>query len=445
MRPTVLYAKSDDLQIAYTVVGSGPIDLVWTPGSLSHVDVLWDSPYWSRLLQRAGSFARVIFFDKRGTGMSDRPAGVATLEQRTDDIRAVMDAARSERAHILGFSEGGSMACLFAATYPERTHSLLLYGTRPRWTRANDYPWGPTEEEAEQNLQKAIADHWRMDFTTEASRRWFGPEANDPAFVEWFQRLRSVSATPAARIALNRMNRLIDLRDILPSIRVPTLVLGKTGDPVMPPDCARDLASRIPGARLVQFEGEGHNPGAQGDEIIDTIGEWVTHAAGPVATDRFLATLLFVDLVGSTDRIALVGDAAWRDLLGRYYAVARRELAVYGGVEVDTAGDGLLAHFDGPGRGIRCARAIERGAVGLGLQARAGLHTGEVERDRAAVRGIAVHLASRVASLAAGNEVLVSSTVRDLVVGSGLTFSDRGMHTLKGIPGDRQILALESA
>ena len=445
MRPTVLYAKSDDLQIAYTVVGNGPIDLVWTPGSFSHIEAMWDSPYFVRLIERAASFARVIFFDKRGTGMSDRPVGVATLEQRIDDIRAVMDAARSERAHIFGVSEGGSMACLFAATYPQRTHSLLLYGTRPRWTRATDYPWGPTEEEAEQGLQKSIADNWRVDYTSEAMRRWLGPQVDDPAFLEWHQRLRSVSATPAARIALSRMNRLVDVRDILPSIRVPTLVLAKTGDPLMPPDCARDLASRIPGARLVAFEGEGHTRGEQGEEIVDTIGEWVTDAAGPVATDRFLATLLFVDLVGSTDRIALVGDAAWRDLLGRYYKVARRELAVYGGVEVDTAGDGLLAHFDGPGRGIRCARAIERGAVGLGLQARAGLHTGEVERDRAAVRGIAVHVASRVASLAAGNEVLVSSTVRDLVAGSGLTFSDRGIHTLKGIPGDRQVLALEGA
>lgn len=285
-----------------------------------------------------------------------------------------------------------------------------------------------------------------MDFTTEAMRRWIGrPQCDDPVFLESFQRIRSVSATPAARVALSRMNRLADVRDILPSIRVPTLVLAKTGDPLMPPDCARDLASRIPGARLVAFEGEGHLMGEQGDEIVDTIREWVTEAAGPVATDRFLATLLFVDLVGSTDRIALVGDAAWRDLLSRYYTVARRELAVYGGVEVDTAGDGLLAHFDGPGRGIRCARAIERGAVGLGLAARAGLHTGEVERDRSAVRGIAVHLASRVASLAAGGEVLVSSTVRDLVAGSGLTFTDRGIHTLKGIPGDRQVLALEGA
>ena len=443
MRPPVLYAKSGDIQIAYSVQGSGPVDLVWTPGSISHLEAQWENAHFARILERVATFSRLILFDKRGTGMSDRPAGIPTLEERIDDIRAVMEAARSERAHIFGISEGGSMACLFAATYPGRTRSLLLYGTRPRWTRAPDYPWGPTDEEAEQNLQQLVANGWRQDLTTDAMRRWLGPPVrDDPEFLTWWQRYWQIGASPAARIALSRMNRLIDVRDILPSIRVPTLVLGKTGDPVMPEDCARDLAARIPGARLVEFPGEGHLFYDVWEDVVDTIKEWVTEAAAPVATDRFLATILFVDIVRSTERVAGMGDAAWRDLLARYYAIARRHLAVFGGVEVDTAGDGLLAHFDGPGRAIRCARAIQRDARELGLEIRAGVHTGEVEKAERAIRGIAVHLAARIAALAGPGEVLVSSTVKDLVAGSGLAFADRGIHQLKGIPEPKQVLAV---
>jgi len=440
--PPVLYAKSGELQIAYTVAGSGPVDFVWCPGFVSHLQLQWENENWGGMYRQVAAFCRLIVFDKRGTGLSDRPPGFPTLEERIDDIRAVMDAAQSDRAHIFGVSEGGTMACLFAATYPERTRSLLLYGTRPRWTRTTDYPWGPTIEEDERNTQQRIAEGWRT-VTNEATLRWLGPGLrDDPEFQEWWTRFLQSAASPAARAALNRMNSTIDVRDILPSIRVPTVVIGKTGDPVMPPDCAKDLAGRIPGARLVEIDAEGHPFGLASGEILDTIRAWVTEAAAPVGTDRFLATILFVDIVRSTERVTAIGDAAWRDLLEKYYARVRRQLALFGGVEVDTAGDGLLAHFDGPQRAIRCAGTIERAAKELGLEVRAGVHTGEVERAGSAIRGIAVHVAARVAGLGQAGDVIVTSTVRDLVAGSGLEFIDRGMHALKGVTGERQVLAV---
>ena len=442
--PPVLYAKSGDLQIAYTVAGSGPVDFVYCPGFVSHLQLQWDSEYYGRVYAALASFCRLIVFDKRGTGMSDRPAGIPTLEERIDDIRAVMDAAQSDRAHIFGLSEGGTMACLFAATYPERTRSLLLYGTRPRWTRTPDYPWGPTLEEEERTTQRRINEGWRTDFTSEATRHWMGAGLrDDPVFQEWWTRFLQSAATPGARAQLNRMNTTIDVRDILSTIRVPTLIIGKTHDPVMPPDCAKDLATRIPGARLVEIEAGGHPTVGQGaEEIIETMKAWVTEAAAPVGSDRFLATVLFVDIVRSTERVTAIGDAAWRDLLEKYYARVRRQLALFGGVEVDTAGDGLLAHFDGPQRAIRCAGAIERAAKELDLEVRAGVHTGEVERSGTAIRGIAVHVAARVAGLGQAGDVIVTSTVRDLVAGSGLEFVDRGMHALKGVTGERQVLAV---
>src|SRR5881628_167349 len=328
MGPPVLYAKSGDIHIAYSVRGSGP-DLVWCPGSLSHQELLPQVPEFAGLLDGPARFARLILFDKRGTGMSDRPPGIPTLEERIDDIRAVMDAAKSDRAHLMGVSEGVPMSILFAATYPQRTRSLILYGGRPKQTRTADYPWGPTEEETEAALQRLIARGWREDFTTRDQQRWLGSLRDDPEFLDWYARLLRTAATPGARIALSRMNRLIDVRDILPNVRVPTLVIARTGDPVLPPDTARDLAARIPGARFVLIEGSGHIWFGEGwEEFVATIKEWVTEAAAPVAADRFLATILFVDLVRSTERVAAMGDAAWRDLLARHYVAARRHLAV---------------------------------------------------------------------------------------------------------------------
>jgi len=438
----ILYAKSGELHIAYTVRGHG-VDAVWCPGSVSHQELWPQIPELTDASDGIADFARLIQFDKRGTGMSDRPAGIATLEERIDDIRAVMDSAQSQRAHILGISEGGSMAALFAATYPDRTRSLMLYGTRPRWTRAPDYPWGPTLEESNANLERSAANDFKPDLRSDGMRRWIGPGLrDDPKFLDAFDRLQRMAATPSARLALTKMNQLIDIRDVLGTIRVPTLVIAKTGDPLCPPAVAKDLTSRIPGARLVQLEGEGHLIGQNVSEFVAVMREWITEVTEVASNERFLATILFVDLVGSTERVRAIGDAAWRELLAKYYIAVRRELAIFGGVEVDTAGDGLLAHFDGPGRAVKCARAIEKAAQAIGLDARAGVHTGEVERDGNAIRGIAVHTAARIAGLASANEVLVSSTVRDLVAGSGLAFVDRGVHALKGIEGEKQVLAV---
>lgn len=443
MPPPIRYAKSGDVHVAYEVLGDGPTDLVWAPGAVSHLDLWPESPYWVRLYERVSSFARLILFDKRGTGLSDRPTAVATLEERIDDIRAVMDAAGSASAHLFGPSEGGSMACLFAATYPQRTRSLVLYGTKPRWTRAPDYPWGVTDEEREALLQRRIAEGWALDLSSPEWRRWLGaPVRDDPAFLELFGRQRRIGASPAAHIALSRMNAKIDIRDILPTIRVPTLVLCREDDPVVSVDEARAMANRIRESRFVVLPGQGHFFWDIWEQVVALIREFVTGASAPVPSDRVLATMLFIDIVDSTKLASNLGDEPWRDVLERYYALARRELTVFGGTEIDVAGDGLLTTFDGPARAIRCAKAIQRDATPLRLELRAGVHTGEVERVGTAIRGIAVHIAARIATLAEQGEVLVSSTVRDLVAGSGLTFNDRGLHTLKGLPEPRQIFAV---
>ena len=444
MSPPVRYAKSGDVHIAYQVLGDAPVDLVLAPGTVSHLDLWWESPYWARLFERMASFSRLILFDKRGTGLSDRPVTVATLEERIDDIRAVMDAVGSERAHVFGLSEGGSMACLFAATYPSRTRSLVLYGTAPRWSRAPDYPWQQTEEEQEALLAKRIAAGWELDPTSPEWRRWLGaPVRDDPAFLEWFARQRRAGGTPAAHLALSRMNAKLDIRAILPTIHVPTLVMNREDDPEVAVDEARAMAALIPGARFVVLPGEGHQFFDIWEEVVALIQEFVTGAPSPVLSERVLATMLFLDVSGSTEHAITLGDEAWRDVLERYYALARRALMVFGGVEVDTTGDGLLATFDGPARAIRCARAIQREAVPLGLRLHAGVHTGEVERvGRANVRGVAVHTAARIAGLASSSEVFVSATVKDLVAGSGLTFEDRGVHMLKGLPEPRQVFAV---
>lgn len=442
MPAETLYAKSGDVHVAYQVTGAGPIDLVWAPGAASHVEMAWDNPYQVRFIERLSSFARLVRFDKRGTGMSDPTPAVATLEQRTDDIRAILDAVGSDRAHLFGVSEGGSMSMLFAATFPERTASLMLWGAMPRWTVGEDWPWGETREEQDAAIRH-LEEHGPGPFTlTDELRKWLGPVHEDPAFVDAWRRGRGPGASPAMRVALARMNEDLDVRDILPSIRVPTLVMNRRDDPDARCDAARWTASRIPGARFIEFPGYGHLFFDILDEVADAIEQFTTGAQGARSSDRVLATLLFVDIVGSTEQLGRLGDARWRNVLDRYYAIVRRLLVTHRGQEVDTAGDGLLARFDGPARAIRCARALQAEARALDLRLRAGVHTGEVEVSGAAVRGIAVHTAARIAALAGPDDVYASTTVRDLVAGSGIAFDDRGLHTLKGLAEPRQVLAV---
>jgi pimeloyl-ACP methyl ester carboxylesterase len=443
-RPPIRYASSGSVQVAYQVTGDGPVDMVLAPGTASHLGMDWEWPPRARLLESLSSFCRLIRFDKRGTGLSDRPTGAATLEERTDDIRAVMDAAGSEQAAILGVSEGGSMACLFAATYPERTRALLTWGAQARWTRAPDYPWGQTAEQ-EQAMLDVLRGEWpSVEYIT-------GPGAGlgtqvDPEFLEWFLRYLQAGASPSAIVAIEELNAQIDVRGILPTIQVPTLVMNRTGDPVAHVDAARDLAAHIPGARFVEFPGDTHNMlGPEYEQVLAEIERFVTGSVTTVLPTRALATLVFLDVVGSTERAQVMGDVAWSDLIARFYRAAEDELATFGGVEVDRAGDSLLARFDGPTRAIRFARALQLRALALGLPLRAGVHTGEVEVAGKSVRGIAVHVAARIAALAGADEVFVSGTVTDLVAGSGLQFEDRGLQVLKGLADPRRVSSLVSA
>jgi class 3 adenylate cyclase len=440
MRFPVHYAASGDVQIAYQVTGGGPIDLVVAPGTFSHLDLSWDSPANARINLALGSFARLIRFDKRGTGLSDRPTDVATLEERTDDIRAVMDAAGSERAALLGLSEGGSMACMFAAMHPARVSSLVLYGVQARWTQTDDYPWGLNPAQFAHMIDD-LKRNWPSADYIVGYGAGYGKDV-DPALLEAVMHRAQASASPRAIVALEEMNALIDTRDILPTIRVPTLVMNRTGDPVANVDAARDVAGRIPGARFVEFPGDMHTPEGIEDEVVAEIRGFVTGVRVAAPLSRMLATILFVDIVASTELAARIGDRPFRDLLDRYYVLIGHDLAEYGGKEINRAGDGLLATFDGPTRAIKCALAIGRTAHDLRLQVRAGIHTGEVELVGGDVRGIAVHLAARVAALAGPDEVLVSSTVRDLTAGSGLSLVDRGVHELKGVPEPRQLFAV---
>jgi class 3 adenylate cyclase/predicted alpha/beta hydrolase len=440
--PPVRYARSGDVSIAYQVTGEGnPVDLVFAPGTASHLALAWDRPLARMQIERLSRFARLIRFDKRGTGMSDRMAKAATLEERTDDIRAVMDSAGSERAVILGASEGGSMACLFAATYPERTRSLIVWGCQARWLTAPDYPWGMRPDEMEEALRD-LRDNW-------PSRRYLmtwgaglGTDA-DPAVVDEMLRFMQAAASPSAIYEYERINGDCDIRAVLPAIRVPTLVMVREGDPLAPLEAVRYMASRIPGARLVSFPGRTHFMGTatiDPEPVFAQIEEFVTGSRSTATGNRFLTSILFVDLVGSTQRAAEIGDAAWRSLLDEHHRAATAEVARAGGRLVDTAGDGLLAVFDGPTRALRCAAAILDADRILGLRARAGVHTGEVEIADGGVRGLNVHIAARIAALADANEILASSTVRDLTAGSGLRFEERGTHELRGVPDPRIVL-----
>ena len=447
MRPETRYARSGDVSVAYQVVGDGPLDLVAVPGFVSHVEWAWEEPSVARYLRRLASFSRLLLFDKRGTGLSDRIAGVSTLEERMDDIRAVMDAVGSEHAVIFGASEGGPLAALFAATYPERTSALILYGTFASVVRQPDYPWKRTPEELRRLIEeraRTIHETWgSLEAVAQSLQRMAPSAADDEGLKRWLATLMRLGASPGAEIARQRMNAEIDIRHVLPAIRVPTLVLHRTGDRDSSVEEGRYIAARIPGAKFVELPGDDHFPFiGDMDSTLDEIEEFVTGARPDREPDRVLATVLFTDIVSSTEHAVRLGDRRWRDLQERHHVLVRRELVRHRGREVDTAGDGFLATFDGPARAVRCAVAIGEGVRALGLEVRAGLHTGECELRGDRVSGIAVHTGARVMAQAGAGEVLVSSTVKDLVAGSGLRFEDRGVHAFKGVPGEWRLYAV---
>jgi class 3 adenylate cyclase len=431
--PTTNYARSGEVCIAYQVTGTGPIDLVWAPGTMSHLDMDWESPRRVLLMERLNNICRLIRFDKRGTGLSDRPTTMATLEERSDDIRAVMDAVGIERANVMGASEGGSMACMFAATYPQRVNSLLIWGAQAKWLNTPDHPWGQTEDQYQEMLAM-IHDGWpTFEYLT-------GPGAGlgkdvDPAYLDATARYMRAAASPSAVLAYEKMNGEIDTRPILPLIQAPTLVMNRTGDPVAHVEAARDMASRIPGAKFVEYPGNSHSMMMEDlPKIIADIQEFITGERPAEISDRILATVMFLDVVGSTEEAAKRGDSAWGALLDAYYSTVRKELTRYRGIETNTAGDGFLATFDGPARAVRCAIAISQAVKQLGIQVRAGVHTGECEVMGDNVGGIAVHIGARVMAKSEPSTVLVSSTVKDLASGSGIVFTDRGLQDLKGVP-----------
>lgn len=443
--PTTQYAQSGDISIAYQVSGDGPIDLIVSPGHISHLDLAWEEPSYARCLERLGSFARLIRFDKRGTGLSDREAGIPSLEQRMDDIRAVLDSAGSRRAAILGVSEGGPMSVLFAATYPERTEALILYGTYARTAWAPDQPWRPQitdweAREAEMRKNWGSPAHVRMMLAS-----WLAPSmANDERFCEWAGRYMRLGASPGAAVALRRMNRTIDVREVLSTLHVPTLILRRREDPGSPIEDSRYLADGIPGAKYVELPGDAHFYFVgDSNAFIDEIEEFLTGARSAREPDRVLATVLVTDICDSTRRASELGDCRWRELLERHNDVTHRAVARYRGRSIKSTGDGVLATFDGPARAIRSAFAIRDELGRIGLAIRAGLHTGEIELVGQDIAGIAVHAAARVAAQAGVNEVWTSRTVRDLVAGSGLEFTERGEFELKGIPSSWPLFTVD--
>ncbi len=427
------YAKSDEVSIAYQVVGDGPIDLVLVQGFATHLDIQWEAPPVARFFERLALFSRLVLFDKRGTGLSDPVSDVPTLEQRVDDVRAVLDDCGSERAALFGVSEGGPMSVLFAAAHPARVSALILHGAMGRTTQAPDYPWASPADALRESAAEFIAPYWGRD--ARGTVELFAPSLADvPGAVEAAERLERSAASPAMVWKIFEMFLDIDVRAILPTINVPTLVLHRRGDRVVNWRAGRELAAGIPGARYVELPGIDHLPWAgDPDAVLGEVEEFLTGTRSVPETDRVLATVMFTDLVGSTERAATVGDVRWRDLLAEHQAGVRRELARFRGQEVKTLGDGFLATFDGPARAIHCAHAIVTDARSLGMEVRVGLHTGEVELVGDDVGGIGVHIAARVADLAAVGEVLVSSTTKELVAGSSLRFVERGARRLKGI------------
>lgn len=437
MLPVTRYAKSGDIHIAYQVFGEGPIDLVFVPGFVSHIENYWDEPSFARWLRRLGSFSRVIMFDKRGTGLSDQVNELPGMDQRMDDVRAVMDVVGIERAVIFGISEGGSLATLFAASHPEQSQSLIIYGGFAQFSS-----WFPTQEALE-SLFQYIDKNWGSG----ESLPMFAPTKDgDLAFQQWWGKFERLGANPAAAITLMRMNSQIDITEILPSVNVPTLVIHRKDDVTVNVEGGRLLAERIPDVKYMELSGTDHLPwvGENSDQILDEMEQFLTGETSTPITERVLATVVFTDIVGSTARAQAMGDRAWGDLLAAHDTAVRREIKRFRGKEIKSLGDGFLATFDGPARAIRCAFSIVEVVRPLGIQIRIGLHTGEVELCNGDVLGIAVHIASRVSGLADSSEILVSRTVKDLVAGSGIRFEARGPQQLHGLTEPMDIyLAME--
>jgi pimeloyl-ACP methyl ester carboxylesterase len=441
MEAETRYADSNGVKIAYQVHGEGPLDLLLVSGFVSQVELLGEEPSTARFFRRLASFARVTVFDKRGQGLSDRPGRPPTLEESMDDLRAVVEAAGLERPAVFGVSEGGPMSALYAATFPDRVSALILFGTFARMLRTPDFPHGIAAE---------ALDRWEA----VVQRDWGGPVAlnvwapsrvGDREFERWWARLLRQGTSPSGAIALMDLYREMDVRAVLPAISAPTLVLHRGGDRMVPAAQGRYLAEAIPGARYVELPGEDHLPFAGDlDAVLAEVQEFLVGSREPAESERALATVLFTDIVGSTERAAELGDRGWRQLLERHDAAVRRQLSLHRGREVKTMGDGFLATFDGPGRAIRCARALREEVAGLGVEVRAGIHTGEVELIGDDVGGMAVNIGARIGALAGPGEVLVSSTVRELVVGSGFEFADRGARELKGAPGEWRLFAVDS-
>ena len=436
----IRYARSGELFIAYTSEGTGPPNLVVTPGDFFHLEIAREWPPLARFMDRLASFSRLIVLDRRGTGLSDGMAPATTQDDAMDDIRAVMDDAGVEQAVLMGATEGGPTCILFAATFPQRVSALVLFGTFPRRLQAADYPAGYPKEQHEWIL-RVLEQRWGRNpvgvKTTVPSR------ADDPAFLSWAERLQRYSTSPGSAIAWYRLSGEIDVRSVLPTIRVPTLVMHRTEDMIVPVGHGRYLAAQIPGAKYVELPGGDHF-WFEGDSetTLAEIAEFITGVRPAPVPDRVLLTVLFTDIVDSTRRAAEVGDRRWRDLLEQHHRVVRAALERFRGREIDTAGDGFLAVFDGPARAIRCALAVKTAVHDLGVKVRIGVHTGECEVIGESVAGMAVHIGARVSALAGPGEVFVSSTVKDLVVGSGFAFKDRGQHQLKGVPGEWQVFAV---
>ena len=441
--PETRYAKSDGIDIAYQSFGEGDVTFVAVPPIVSNIELVWEEPGWARFLRRLGSFCRVIHFDKRGTGMSERTIGNPTLEQRVDDLRAVMDAEGVERAVIGGLSEGGLMSAYFAATAPERTIALILEDTFARLTSTDGYEIGATSEVFGQ-VMDAWAATWGTPETMTLSL--FAPsKAGDADFLRWLNRFERLTVSPGGLRAMMALNEELDIRAVLPSINVPTLVLHRTGDFAVGVDHGRYLAEHIPGATLIELPGIDHLPWlGDSDAILDEIEEFITGGRRDIETDRILATVLFTDIVGSTERATQLGDRKWRDVLDDLDHLVGQRMDRYRGRLVKSTGDGHLALFDGPARAVKCATDLCGAAKGLDLQIRAGVHTGEVELRGDDVGGIGVHIGARVGALAGPSEVLVSRTVTDLVAGSGIEFADRGEHALKGVSGRWQLYAVSN-